>query len=61
MNSMMGTTMTPQHGAELVGDVRFSLAKIDKIKDELNYDPTVSFEDGLRHTIDWYRTGGTGR
>ena len=44
-----------------MGDVRFSLAKIDRIKAELNYEPMVSFEDGLKHTIDWYRAGGTGR
>ena len=61
LNHTMGTGIVPQHGPERVGDVRFSLAKIDKIKAELNYEPMVSFEDGLKHTIEWYRAGGTGR
>jgi UDP-glucose 4-epimerase len=61
LNTTMGTNVVPSHGQERVGDVRFSLAKIDKIRAELNYEPTVSFEDGLKHTIDWYRAGGTGR
>ena len=30
-----------------------------KIRDELNWEPTVVFEDGLARTIDWYRDNGT--
>jgi UDP-glucose 4-epimerase len=37
------------------GDVRHSLADIRKARALLGYRPTVSFEAGLRLTIDWYR------
>ena len=35
-------------------DRRYSL-DITKISDELGYAPSVSFEDGLAATVDWYR------
>jgi UDP-glucose 4-epimerase len=37
--------------------VRFSRARIDRIRADLGYDPAVSFEEGLRRTVEWYRTG----
>jgi UDP-glucose 4-epimerase len=58
LNVVLGTSVTPTHGPARVGDVRFSLAKIDRIRAALGYDPAVSFEDGLRKTVDWYRSGG---
>lgn len=57
LNRVLGTNITPTHAPARAGDVRFSLAKIDRIRAELNYDPAVSFEDGLRKTVDWYRNG----
>lgn len=51
LNRVLGTTVTPTHGPARPGDVRFSLAKIERIRYELGYEPTVSFEDGLRKTI----------
>ncbi len=56
LNRVMGTSVTPTHGPARTGDVRFSLAKIDRIRTELGYEPTVSFEDGLRKTVEWYRS-----
>ncbi|MCU0703975.1 MAG: NAD-dependent epimerase/dehydratase family protein [Fimbriiglobus sp.] len=55
LNAVLGTQITPTHGPERVGDVRFSLAKIDRIRTELGYAPVVTFEDGLKKTVDWYR------
>jgi UDP-glucose 4-epimerase len=37
------------------GDVRHSLADIRRARSLLGYTPQVSFETGLRLTIDWYR------
>jgi UDP-N-acetylglucosamine 4-epimerase len=36
------------------GDVRHSLANIDKAKNLLNYVPTQNVEHGLKLSIDWY-------
>jgi UDP-glucose 4-epimerase len=56
LNRVLGTNVSPTHGPARAGDVRFSLAKVDRIRAELGYDPAVGFEDGLRKTIDWYRS-----
>lgn len=37
------------------GDIKHSLADISLAKKHLNYNPGVSFEEGLRRTVDWYR------
>ena len=37
------------------GDVRHSLAAIERAKDILGYEPVVKFEEGLRRAIEWYR------
>lgn len=57
LNHVLGTNITPTHAPARAGDVRFSLAKIDRIRAELGYESAVSFEDGLRKTVDWYRNG----
>jgi UDP-glucose 4-epimerase len=38
------------------GDVRHSLADITLARRLLGYKPSVSFEDGLRRTVEWYRS-----
>ena len=45
----------PIHGAERGGDIKHSLADISSAEKHLGYKPKVSFEDGLKHTVDWYR------
>jgi UDP-N-acetylglucosamine/UDP-N-acetylgalactosamine 4-epimerase len=37
-----------------IGDVRHSLANIDKAKKLLNYDPKYSISEGLDKAVDWY-------
>jgi UDP-glucose 4-epimerase len=37
------------------GDILHSFADIAKAKKMLKYEPTVSLDDGLRETIQWYR------
>jgi len=38
------------------GDVKDSQADITKARTLLGYAPTVSFEEGLKRTLDWCRT-----
>jgi nucleoside-diphosphate-sugar epimerase len=35
--------------------VRDSLASIEKARALLGYEPRVSWREGLRRTVDWYR------
>jgi UDP-glucose 4-epimerase len=56
LDRILGTNAVPAHGPPRAGDVRHSRAKIDRIATELGYRPRVPFEDGLRRTVEWYRT-----
>jgi UDP-glucose 4-epimerase len=53
---LLGQPASPQHGSPRLSDVRFSKAKIDRIIRGLGYEPSVSFEEGLKLTLDWYST-----
>ncbi len=55
LNRQLGTSVTPTHGPVRLGDVRFSKAKIDKVRAELGYQPGIEFEEGLRRTVAWMR------
>ena len=56
MRDLSGNRVDVQYGPLRHGDVKDSLADITKARTLLGYEPTVSFEDGLRHTIEWYRS-----
>jgi nucleoside-diphosphate-sugar epimerase len=45
-----------KYGPEREGDIKHSLADISKAEAALGYKPVVDFEDGLRRTVEWYRT-----
>ena len=38
------------------GDYKHSLADISKAEAALGYKPKVDFKEGLRRTVEWYRT-----
>ncbi len=38
------------------GDIKHSLASIEKTKCDLNFCPTISLEEGLKKTIEYFRT-----
>lgn len=42
------------YGPEREGDVKHSLASIDKIMKELGYEPNVKFRTGLKMAFNWY-------
>jgi UDP-glucose 4-epimerase len=54
LNRALGTDHEPQFGAPRPGDVKFSRADITRTRDDLGYEPEVTFEDGLARTVDWY-------
>jgi nucleoside-diphosphate-sugar epimerase len=45
-----------QYGPERAGDVKHSLGDISKAEKLLGYKPLVHFEEGLKKTVEWYRT-----
>lgn len=45
-----------KYEAERAGDVKHSLADLSLAEKHLGYKPSVNFEEGLRQTIEWYRT-----
>ena len=48
--------LEPIYADVRAGDVKDSQADIDKAHRLLGYQPIVRFEDGLKKTVDWYRT-----
>ena len=59
LNRIFGTDLAPVFGPSRAGDVKYSRADISRTRADLGYDPAVSFEDGLRKTVEWYlRTEG---
>lgn len=42
------------HGSERAGDVKHSLASIDKAARLLNYSPAKLFKQGIEEAVDWY-------
>ncbi|MDD4278737.1 MAG: NAD-dependent epimerase/dehydratase family protein [Candidatus Sumerlaeales bacterium] len=55
INAALKTDIEPIFAPARKGDVKHSLAKIDKAKNLLGYDVKVDFKSGLEKSIDWYR------
>lgn len=55
INRILGTTIKPEFGPTRSGDIQHSCASLEKAKRVLGYEPQISFEDGLRETIEWYK------
>src|SRR5216684_2960714 len=47
---------SPVYAAERGGDIKHSLADISAAEQHLGYKPKVDFENGLRRTVEWYRS-----
>jgi len=45
-----------KYAPERAGDVRHSLADFTRARRHLGYTPKVDFEEGLRRTVEWYRS-----
>lgn len=50
----IATKATVRYAEFRAGDVRHSLASIDKAKDEIGYEVVVDVDNGLREAIEWY-------
>ena len=56
VKELVGATAAPSYTELRSGDVKDSQADIAKAHRLLGYQPIVSFEEGLRRTVEWYRT-----
>lgn len=56
INRVLGTKLEPVFDPPRAGDVRDSLADISLAKKVLGYEPVIDFDEGLRRSIDYYRT-----
>jgi UDP-glucose 4-epimerase len=56
LQSLTSYTGAPLYAAERGGDIKHSLADICLAEKFLGYKPKVSFEEGLRRTVAWYRS-----
>jgi nucleoside-diphosphate-sugar epimerase len=56
LKPLTGYNGTIKYGPDRGGDVKHSLADISLAQRHLGYKPLVSFEEGLRRTVEWYRT-----
>lgn len=52
INGILRTEILPEYSAPRQGDIKDSFADIMKAKNAFGYEPIVSFDDGLKYTID---------
>lgn len=54
INELVGKDLEPTYESPRAGDVRHSLASVDKAKQGFGYEPRYTLEEGLRRTIEWF-------
>lgn len=55
LQGIIGFAGAPKYASARAGDVKHSLADISLAQKHLKYSADVSFEEGLKKTVDWYR------
>jgi nucleoside-diphosphate-sugar epimerase len=55
LKKLTGYSGKVNYAAEREGDIKHSLADIALAANVLGYQPTVSFEEGLQRTVEWYQ------
>jgi UDP-glucose 4-epimerase len=58
LRELTGYSGKPEYAPARAGDIRDSLADIDLARELLGYEPQVDFREGLRRTVEWYRSCG---
>lgn len=54
LRTLLKTEILPIYEEERIGDVKHSLADIQRAKERFGYEPLIFFEEGLQKAIDWY-------
>lgn len=55
IRELIGCDIEPQHGPSRAGDVRHSLAAVERARERLKFSPGIDLAEGLRRTVAWYR------
>lgn len=55
LNVILGTNIEPIHEEARAGDIMHSQADVNKAAELLDFAPIVSFDEGLRRTVEWYK------
>ncbi len=55
---LVGSDLEPVHAPERDGEVRYSLASIERAREKLGFEVQVDYRDGLEKTCAWYREQG---
>jgi len=58
LRARIGGNVKPAYGPPRPGDVRHSMAGIERIQRELGYRVGVAFEEGIGRTVQWYQEVG---
>ena len=56
LRKITGSSIQPAFREERAGDIRDSLADISKAKNILGYYPQIKIEEGLKYTLEWFKT-----
>ena len=56
VNAVLGTKVEAVYADPRPGDILHSTADVDKSRRVLGFEPRVTFLDGLKATVDWYKT-----
>ena len=55
--AVLGKKIEPVHKPARAGDVRDSQADSTRARELLGWKPSVTFEEGLKRTVEWFRAG----
>jgi nucleoside-diphosphate-sugar epimerase len=58
LKQLTGYKGSVKYGPERGGDIKHSLADITQAQKHLGYKVLVNFKDGLRRTVEWYKSQG---
>jgi UDP-N-acetylglucosamine 4-epimerase len=50
-----GSTIEPAYGPNRLGDIKDSMANIDKARQHLKYEPAIRIKEGLALTYNWFK------
>lgn len=52
---LLGKDIAPKYLPPRFGDIKHSLADVSRAKEVIGYEPLVTFDEGIRKAIDWYK------